>query len=72
MMSREPQGGILVRPCLGFFHLYSAHVPSFHISYYCFNIILVAASSSFFTLTVLMREVYCVEYTPRAWDPRSL
>ena len=35
-------------------------------------IILVSASSSCFTLTVLMREVSCVGYTPRAWNPRPL
>ena len=29
-------------------------------------------SSSRFTFAVLMREVYCVRYTPRAWDPRTL
>ena len=29
-------------------------------------------SSSCFTLAVPMREVSCVGYTPRAWDPRSL
>ena len=56
----------LVRPC------YSAHVPSFHISYYPLIIILVSAHISSFTFAVSMREVYCVVYTPRAWDPRSL
>ena len=34
--------------------------------------ILVSASTSYLTLTVLMREVSCVGYTPRAWNPRSL
>ena len=47
-------------------------VPFFHISYYSLTIILVSAPSSCFTLAVPMREVYCVRYTPRAWDPRSL
>ena len=31
-----------------------------------------SALTSSFTLTVPMREVSCVEYSPRAWDPRSL
>ena len=35
----------LIRPCLGFFPPYSAHVPSFHISYH-FTIVLVSAPSS--------------------------
>ena len=48
----------LVRLSLRFFS-YSAHVPSFHISYY-FTIILLSDSSSYFTLTVLVREVSCV------------
>ena len=61
----------LVRFCLGLSPPYSVHVPSFHISYYSL-IILVSAPSSCFTLAVPMREVYCVEYTPCAWDPRSL
>ena len=48
-----------------------AHVPFFQIS--CYScIILVSVPSCSFTLVVLMREVYCVIYTPRAWDPRSL
>ena len=34
--------------------------------------ILVSAFSSHFTLAVPMSEVSCVEYTLRAWDPRSL
>ena len=34
---------------------------------------MILVSASFcFTLAVPMREVSCVEYTPRAWDPRSL
>ena len=49
----------------------SAHIPSFHISYYSITLILVYASFSYFTLAVSMREVPCVGYTPRAWDPRS-
>ena len=48
-----------------------AHIPFFQISYY-YRIILVSASSFSFTLAVPMREVYCVGYTLRAWDPRSL
>ena len=52
--------------------LLRTRVPLFYISYYSFAIILVSASSSCFTLAVPMREVYCVGYTPRAWDPRSL
>ena len=51
---------------------YSAHVPSFHISFYSLTIILVSAPTSSFTLDVSMREVYCVGYTARAWDPHSL
>ena len=35
-------------------------------------IIFVSASSSCFTLAVPMREVHCVRYAPRAWDPRPL
>ena len=58
----------LVRLYLGFFPF----VPMFLSSYYSLTIILVSTSSSCFTLAVPMREVYCVEYTPRAWDPRSL
>ena len=34
--------------------------------------ILLSASSSYFTLAVPMHEVPCVGYTPHAWDPRSL
>ena len=49
----------LVGPCLGL----SSFVPTF-----LFQI----PSPSYFTLTVSMREVYRVGYTPRAWDPRSL
>ena len=56
----------------GTFPPYSAHVPSFHISYYSLTIILVSVPSSSFTLAVSMREVYCVGYTPRAWDPQSI
>ena len=52
--------------------LLRAHVPFFQISYYCLDVILVSASSSCFALAVLMREVPCVRYTPRAWDLRSL
>ena len=48
-----------------------AHVPFFHISYSSITMILASASSSCFTLAVPMRDVPCVEYTPRAWDPRS-
>lgn len=40
---------------------------------YCtFTIIFVFASSSYFTLAVSMREVSCVVYKLRAWDPRTL
>ena len=53
------------------FPCYSAYVPSFQISYYSRAIILVSASYCF-TLDVLMLEVSCVGYTPRAWDPRFL
>ena len=58
-------------PYFGTFPPYSAHV-SFHISYNSLTIILVSAPTVSFALAVSMREVYCVEYTPRAWDPRSL
>ena len=34
------------------------------------DFLLLRYSSSFFTLAVPMLEVYCVVYTPRAWDPR--
>ena len=51
---------------------YSAHVPSYHTSYYSFTITLASASSSCFTLTLPRLEVFCVGYTPSAWDPRSL
>ena len=37
-----------------------------------FAIILVSAPSSCFTLDAPMREVSCVGYTPRAWEPGSL
>ena len=60
----------LVRPCLGLFYL-RAYIPFFHISYSS-TMILVSASSSCFALAVPMREVSCVGYTPRAWDPSSL
>ena len=46
----------LVRSCLGLFPI-RTHVPFFHISSYS-PIILVSTSSSYFTLTVLMLEVY--------------
>ena len=49
-----------------------AHVSFFQISYYSLAIILVSVSSSFITLAIPMREVFCVGYTPRAWDPRYL
>ena len=41
-----------------------AHVPLFHISYYSITIILVSAPSSYFILTVSMRDVSCAGYTP--------
>ena len=50
----------------------SCHVPFFQISYYSITMILLSVSSSCFTLAVPMREVSCVGYTPRAWDPRSV
>ena len=49
----------LVRSCLGP-SPYSAHVPSFPISYYSITIIRVSAPTSYFILVVPMREVYCV------------
>ena len=42
------------------------------ISYYSIAITLASASSSCFTLAIPIREVYCVGYTPRAWDPLYL
>ena len=44
-----------------------SHVPSFHAT-----LILVSASSSCSNLAVPMREVSCAEYTPHAWDSRTL
>ena len=61
----------LIMPCLEL-PSYSAHVPFFHISYYSLTTIVVSAPTSSFILAVSMREVYCVGYTPHAWDPRSL
>ena len=61
----------LVRLCLGFFS-FRDHIPFFQISYYSLAIILVSAFFSSFTLAVPMREVSCVGYEPRAWDPCSL
>ena len=57
----------LVTSCLGLFPFVSTVLSSFHII-----MILVSAPSSYFTLAVSMREVLCVGYTPREWDPRSL
>ena len=57
----------LVRPCLGLFPLYCPS--SFYMPYESCTIILVSASSSYFTLAVLMCKVSCVEYTPCAWEP---
>ena len=34
--------------------------------------ILVSATSSYFTLAVSIRELPCMVYTPRAWDRRYL
>ena len=48
-----------------------AHVPFFQISYYS-HIILLSVSYSCFILAVSMFEVYCMGYTPRACNPRSL
>ena len=48
------------------------HVPFLQISFYSITMIVVSASSSCFTLAVPMCKTYCVAYTPRAWDPRSL
>ena len=57
----------LVRPCLGLFPLVSTFVSSiyvlFHFYYY---------SHVCFTLAVHMREVSCVGFTLRAWEPLSL
>ena len=48
----------LVRPRLVLSPLIvHTYVPFFHISYYSFDIILVSASSSYFTLVVPVREV---------------
>ena len=59
----------LIRPCLELFP--SSIVPTFlpSIFHTTLTIILVSVSSSSFTLAVSMSEVYCVGYTPRAWDP---
>ena len=62
---------MLVRPCLGLF-IFVPTLLSSSFFYYFFAIILVSAPSSSFILAVPMREVYCVRYIPRAWDPRSL
>ena len=56
-------------PCLATF-LLRLHVPFFQISYY--RAIILVSSSSCIILAVLMREVSCVGYIPRTWDPRSL
>ena len=53
-------------------HVSFFHVSFFHVSYYSLAMILVSASSSCFTVAVSIREVYCVRYEPRAWDPSSL
>ena len=45
--------------------------PSWPLSYCSLAIILVFASSCFI-LAVPMRKVYCVRYTPRAWDFRRV
>ena len=66
------RSSVLVRSCFGLFY---PIVPTFlllQISHNSLAMILVSASSSYFTLAVPMREVYCVGYAPRAWDPRSL
>ena len=59
----------------GDFSPYTVYVLSFHIPYY-FIILLVSASSSYFTLAVPVCEVQvyvlCGIYTPRAWYSRSL
>ena len=60
-----------MRTLFGTFPPYSAHVP-FHFSYYPLTSILVSAPTFSFALAVSMREVYCVGYTPRGWDPCSL
>ena len=46
-----------------------ARVPLFWISYYSHYSYV---RYFLFALAIPMREVYCVGYTPRAWDPRSL
>ena len=50
------------------------HVPFFHISDYSITITLVSAPSSYFIYPYCShaRDIYCVGYTSRAWDPRSL
>ena len=55
----------------GTFLTCSAHVPLFQISYSP-TTVLASASSSYFFLAIPMREVSCMGYIPRAWDPRSL
>ena len=57
-----------LRSCLGTSPL-RAQVPFFQITYYSLALF-VSVSSSCFTLAV--PQVYCVGYTPRAWDPRLL
>ena len=60
----------LVRPCLELFlFVPRSFLPEF-ILLSCDHSW--SAFSSCFTLAVTMREVYCVGYTPRAWDPRTL
>ena len=59
------------RPQGPYIRLVSAYVTFRRISYTSITMILVFASSSYFTLPVPMREVSCVGDTPRAWDPRS-
>ena len=59
----------LVRPCLRLFPFVLTFLSSRFLTTLC--IILVSVSSSCFILNVPMREVYCVGYTPHAWDLRS-
>ena len=47
------------------------HASSWHIVYSSIAMIFFF-SPSWFILTVTMREVFCVGYIPRVWDPRSL
>ena len=61
----------LVRSCLGLSPL-RAHFLSFYVSYYSLTIILLSSSSSYLHLAVPMHKVFCADYAPRAWDPRSL